>query len=92
MTNQEIFDKVVNHLLTQNEKAMTKFRCQYRTEDGLKCAIGCLIPDEKYRREFDDKALVVIELMEFLPNIITIKNIPLLEDLQYIHDKCPVST
>lgn len=54
MTNssQEIFDKVATHLLTQKEKSTqelsTGTRCVYRSPKGLKCAVGCLIPDELY--------------------------------------------
>ncbi len=47
MTKQEIFDKVATHLLTQNEKALNSVGgCVYRTDKGLKCAVGCLIPVE----------------------------------------------
>ena len=53
MTNQEIFNKVYTHLMTQGKKAETfGGQCQYRlTElDGavLMCAAGCLIADEDY--------------------------------------------
>lgn len=44
MKRQAIYDTVRTHLLKQNEKAMQK-GCVYLTPDGLKCAIGCLIPD-----------------------------------------------
>lgn len=56
MTNQEIFDTVAVHLLTQNKratKANCSTTCQYRTSEGLKCAVGCLIPDEKYTPEME---------------------------------------
>ncbi len=60
MTKQETFDIVARHLLTQNAKAgyadpdePSRFRCAYRGEGGLKCAIGVLIPDEKYDPDFD---------------------------------------
>lgn len=46
MNRQEIFNKVVKHLLTQNERAVDKDGfCSYKTHNGLKCAIGALIPD-----------------------------------------------
>lgn len=49
MTDQELFDTVTRHLLTQNATAMEgDGQCKYRTEDGKKCAIGCLIPDDRY--------------------------------------------
>ena len=27
--------------------------CRYRTHEGNKCAVGCLIPDDQYERKFD---------------------------------------
>src|SRR5258706_1958080 len=66
MTNQELFDKVKNHLLSQNAQSIAyrtpqtyhvvKY-CVYKNENGLKCAIGCLIPDEKYSPEFEGVSL-----------------------------------
>jgi hypothetical protein len=48
LSNQEIFDKVSKHLLTQMKKSMSGETCLYRGPNGLKCAIGALIPDEFY--------------------------------------------
>lgn len=57
MTNQAIFDKVVTHLRKQGRKAQRMAKpfgmqpvmaCSYRDDDGLKCAVGCLIPDKFY--------------------------------------------
>ena len=47
---QKIFNRIVKHLLTQNEQAKSKANyategsCKYHTKDGLRCAVGCLIP------------------------------------------------
>lgn len=63
MNPQEIFETVKNHLLTQGKKAKaasTFNTCKYRTQDGLKCAVGCLIPDDKYMPEFDGSASIGI--------------------------------
>lgn len=49
LTDQQIFDKVVNHLRTQGYAGS----CSYRTPDGKKCAIGCLIDDEHYSPKFE---------------------------------------
>jgi hypothetical protein len=47
MTKQEIFDKVAAHLLTQRKRCVNQTGdCVYRSDDGLKCAAGCLIPDD----------------------------------------------
>jgi hypothetical protein len=53
MTLQETFDKVCVHLLTQLQKSVFldsngSMACAYRGPNGLKCAVGCLIPDELY--------------------------------------------
>lgn len=53
MTNQEIFDRVYVHLLTQNAKSEASIGCAYRGDNGRKCAIGCLIPDEVYKPDFE---------------------------------------
>ena len=54
MNRQLVFNKVYNHLLNQNRKAQDDTRnCKYRFE-GLKCAIGCLIPDSDYDPLMDD--------------------------------------
>lgn len=63
MKIQEAFDKIATHLLTQDSKAMDGAgTCCYLTEEGLKCAIGCLIPEEKY--DITMEGYGVIELRE----------------------------
>ena len=52
LSNQEIFDKVVTHLRQQGRPAIdpgTK-HCQYRVEDGTKCAVGCLLDEWAWER------------------------------------------
>lgn len=60
LTAQQIFDKVVNHLRTQGRAAHAPngTGCMYRNDEGLSCAVGCLIPDSHYRPEFDDPGLI----------------------------------
>ena len=54
MTNQELFTRVKNHLLKQRAKSIDYTgSCMYRGENGLKCALGCLIPEKKYKLEFE---------------------------------------
>lgn len=56
---QDIFTQVAIHLLTQNAKSIGQKttnscgKCVYRNEEGLKCAIGCLIADKEYKPEMD---------------------------------------
>ena len=56
--NQATFDKVAEHLIKQGRKAINAgATCCYRTDgergDVLKCAIGCLIPDDMYNIKFE---------------------------------------
>lgn len=55
MNNQEVFDKVAIHLLAQNKKSINDLssRCRYRGLNGLRCAIGALIPDYIYDPEIE---------------------------------------
>jgi len=43
---RSIFEKVKTHLLAQNCKAIDSLGCcVHMTDAGMRCAIGCLIPD-----------------------------------------------
>lgn len=59
MTPQDIFDRVSEHLLKQGRAAINptphtpSMTCVYRAPNGDKCAVGCLIPDELYRPDFE---------------------------------------
>lgn len=56
-TSQQVFDQVVNHLLTQKVQSLTqsfnvagnKAVCAYRGENNTACAAGCLISDEEMK-------------------------------------------
>jgi hypothetical protein len=47
LTPQAAFDKVARHLLKQNARSTneTTGECLYRGPNGLRCAIGALIPE-----------------------------------------------
>lgn len=102
MTNQELFDKVANHLLTQgipsmrdlpDESGHIRQRCAYRGDNGTKCAVGCLIPDDQYDPNME--TLPVKTLLKVQPNALgfqpTPEQINVLADLQTLHDICPSS-
>jgi len=58
MTNQEVFDKVATHLLTQGKQSVNAGgTCLYRGPGGTSCAVGCLIPDKVYREEMEGNDL-----------------------------------
>jgi hypothetical protein len=83
-THQEIFDKVANHLLTQNQQALIvdfmAITCAYRGPENTMCAVGCLIPDNVYTSEFEGKEARQLEFLFFD------RDLWLLENLQQIHD------
>lgn len=82
MDNQEIFDTVVKHLRTQKVQAVNGVgSCQYRTDDGLKCAIGCLLTDSEYSPSMEGCRVSEISLPARLHG-----NLRLLGELQNVHD------
>ena len=55
-TQQNIFDHVWDYFLTdKNDFGWNEAGglCEYRTPDGAKCAIGCMIPDEYYDKNME---------------------------------------
>ena len=85
MTKQEIFDRVARHLLTQKKHAMVNDACVYRTPDGLKCAIGCLIPNELYTPEIEGYSATKCQVVHVLLKV-GISCIAFLNELQIVHD------
>lgn len=56
-SKQQTFNTVKEHLLKQNQPCVDDiFNCKYR-HNGLKCAAGCLIPDDKYDPLMEDKTV-----------------------------------
>lgn len=107
MHNQELFDRVKTHLLTQMEKSEGPYNgngddiCKYRGENGLKCAVGGIIPDDKYDPSIEtyvlDRNMWANEEETLEPGEIKLKqilievgveeeNTDLLADLQTVHD------
>lgn len=101
MNAQEIFDKVATHLIQQGEPAMdSNGDCVYRNDQGLKCAVGCLIPDDKYEGRFEqlgiganlsankERQSDIEGLWSVLEGegILRDEHLQLLEDLQEAHD------
>jgi hypothetical protein len=103
MTNQEAFNRAVTWLLAQGKKSIrssgTINVCLYRGPDGLRCAVGTLIPDAEYHPAMEGKRAAVVcglaanqeSLPPFLvaPSLVGL-NAALLTSLQLIHDGLPV--
>lgn len=102
-TAQEVFDFIANHLLTQNEQSVVRSDidhpreipmngCLYRMEkEGriLKCAAGCLIPDEDYSPEFEGRFVWSTIVRKYFTD--SDYHTTLISDLQRLHDGFPVS-
>lgn len=95
-TPQQIFDVVVTHLAQQKKRSMFNGVCKYRFEEGdhtLKCAIGCLIPDNEYDASIEfngyDQGMNVSRLMrDGYINVSDLNTRNLLLSLQTAHDTC----
>jgi hypothetical protein len=91
MNQQEIFDKVASHLITQGVKATYRRSggypsCAYRGDNGTMCAAGCLIPDEEYNPEFE--GIPWMGVRHDIPSLasLTDKDHALIISLQGVHD------
>jgi hypothetical protein len=87
LTSQEIFEIVCVHLLTQNQKSQETplgGRCKYRGYGNKKCAIGILISDNLYDPAMEFQSVSYVGSM--FPETKFSDHIPLLEDLQLMHD------
>ena len=87
MNEQNTFNVIVSHLMKQKARAVSDVgNCMYRGKNNMKCAVGCLIPDNLYDPKFEGRILVgrpsLVNLLEGLGH-----NIELLSELQYVHDK-----
>jgi len=97
LDGKALYKKVRDHLLKQGEKSLLPGfdgACAYRSEEGLKCAAGCLIADKHYRKTFETnvactalvwKAIVASGVKD------TDANMDLVMGLQGIHDDVPPS-
>jgi hypothetical protein len=87
MNKQEAFNKIYLGLKSQGfEKSFneTIYRCQYRGPNGLKCAVGHLIPDDKYHESLEKLNpydLIKVSIIDF-----PMLDSDFLVELQSIHD------
>jgi len=99
--NQGIFDTVYRGLLAQkfaSEKYVsneytntTRSVCAFRGSDGRKCAIGWLIPDDRYKPELEGNLAICPEVIEAMglpiPETVYVNSpILLAYTLQRLHD------
>lgn len=95
MKAQTIFNKTARHLLKQGRKSMAKLPsgagigCAYRGREGLQCAVGCHIPNSKYRPTMENKnpsADVVFDALPKIDGMNRDKAVRFWSDLQQVHD------
>ena len=90
MNTQQAFDIMVQHLRQQGRPSRDEVDgCQYRGPDGLKCAVGALIPDELYNERMESKniySLIKDGKFPALTELFAGINIHVLSDLQDTHD------
>jgi hypothetical protein len=99
MSLEAIFAKVEKHLITQNAKSVNKDGdCEYRNHLGQSCAIGCLIPANRYFKELEGAELPGDEpLQDALKHVIGVNpkkrhmKIDLLMELMSVHDDSHVA-
>jgi hypothetical protein len=82
-TAQAVFDTVAIHLLSQVMQSIdkTNSQCLYHAPDGLKCAVGCLIPED--HTYFNLEHLNVSQLLGSPDHV----HFDLLLRLQSVHDE-----
>ena len=94
MTSQQIFDTVVDHLLTQGKQSKSSV-CMYRSADGSKCAVGALILDSEYDPAMEFSVLDPIHCNHPTPIQEWAQrkyphDLKLLHRLQKLHDDGPI--
>lgn len=91
MTLLQISEKIRDHLIKQKAKSQNNDgACKYRNVNGDMCAVGCLIPDEVYSPELEDKAMDREEIITAVGLSLKMKldenTIELLKAWQQYHD------
>lgn len=96
MTKEEVFTEVSEHLIKQGARSVRVLNDRtvgaYYGNDGLRCAVGCLIEDYNYSEEIEGKSLNCPSVQSALGEIADDEDIiGLLSELQEIHDNVPVN-
>lgn len=88
MDKQQAFDAVVECLADQGGPSLDRFgACMYRSEGGRRCAVGCLIPDDRYDPYWEGKRVHnVPALLDLLKGEVGADSLDLMSALQSAHD------
>ncbi len=89
-TAQEVFEQSARHLLAQKEKSICEDElwrdCAYKGSEGKKCAAGCFISDEEYKKDFEHQTWSELVEEQKAPS----EHHSLIWDLQVVHDNSKV--
>lgn len=91
MTDQEAFDTALFKLREQGVRSLrvevpgALTMCVYRAPNGVKCAVGHLIPDEHYSPELEGNEVTRLP-PELMNSVFAGVNPDLLADMQFVHD------
>lgn len=88
LTRQQIFDTVLARLREQGRASVNeRGHCAYRGENGAKCAVGHLMPDDKFDPEWEGS---VYDLPDeaFEAMGVSGDDLGFLLHLQKAHDEC----
>ncbi len=88
---QKAFDTMVLGLNEQKAVSVDHLGdlCMYRGTDGRKCAVGFLIPDEKYDREMEELVADDPVVLELIPDCDESHGIFLVQCQTQLHDRLP---
>ena len=90
MELQTIFNQVCQHLVRQGKAAIQGGgACRYRTEDGMRCAVGYLISDENYECSLEGKTADeddVLRAVSYTIGDLSTTDEWVLRHCQYLHD------
>lgn len=81
-TEQQVFDQVKNHLLSQKGHSIEGGVCKYRGPSGMKCAVGCLMSDQEYKPDMENNEWRGLIRKGFVPGT----HASLITILQNTHD------
>jgi len=93
MTPQKLFDDIVTFQRKQGEKCSgANDGCFYRGPGGLRCAVGCVIPDKLYHTDMEGRDVRdLVDKFLKLGNYFGWGNLILLQGMQRTHDACDVN-
>lgn len=87
LTKQQIFDTVLTKLREQGVASETSDgQCLYRGPNGLKCAVGHLIPDNVFKRDWEHRNAGTLPDEAYQAMGVALSDRAFLIELQDVHD------